>query len=30
LKLYEWLALLTHIELVLLKRKWKKGETIIL
>jgi hypothetical protein len=29
LKLYEWLALLTHIELVLLKRKWKRKETII-
>jgi len=29
LKLYEWLALLTHIELVLLKREWKRRETII-
>jgi hypothetical protein len=29
LKLYEWLALLTHIESVLLKRRWKRKETII-
>ena len=27
MKLYEWLALPTHIELILLKRKWKRKET---
>ena len=30
MKLYEWLALPTHIELVHLKRVWKLRQTIIL